>query len=42
MENAMIYKILCKDELIKDCYIGSPFDFNARYKVHKSDCKYIK
>jgi hypothetical protein len=37
-ENAIIYKISCKDELIKDCYIGSSFNFDHRYKQHKSDC----
>lgn len=38
MENAIIYKILCKDELIKDCYIGSTFNFDVRYNEHKSVC----
>ena len=38
-ENAIIYKISCKDELIKDCYIGSTFNFDVRYTRHKSDCK---
>ena len=41
MENAMIYKISCKDELIKDYYIGSTFDFDVRYKQHKTDYKNV-
>ena len=36
MENAIIYKIYCKDELIKDCYIGSTFNFDLRYTNHKN------
>lgn len=31
-----IYKIVCKDENIKDCYVGSTNNFNRRQKEHKS------
>lgn len=37
-ENACIYKISCKDESIKDCYIGSTINFNNRLYNHKSAC----
>jgi hypothetical protein len=32
------YKIVCKDENIKDCYIGKTLDFKNRVRNHKSDC----
>ena len=31
-----IYKIVCKDENIKDCYVGSTKDFNKRIIQHKN------
>lgn len=31
-----IYKIICKDENIKDCYIGSTKDLNKRQIQHKN------
>jgi group I intron endonuclease len=34
-----IYKIYCKDENVKDCYVGSTKDFNKRIIKHKSICK---
>jgi hypothetical protein len=34
-----IYKIYCKDENVKDCYVGSTKDFNRRKAVHKFDSK---
>jgi group I intron endonuclease len=34
-----IYKIYCKDENIKDCYVGSTKDLSNRKAVHKFDCK---
>lgn len=34
-----IYKIICKDENIKDCYVGSTKNFNKRKAVHKYDNK---
>jgi len=36
--NSVIYIIKCKDETIKDCYIGSTINFKNRKKNHKSDC----
>lgn len=33
-----IYKIVCKDENITDCYVGSTKDFNKRQIKHKSVC----
>jgi len=35
---SVIYKIYCKDENIKDCYIGSTNDLHKRKIIHKSDC----
>lgn len=32
------YKIVCKDENIKDCYVGKTKDFKNRIKNHKSKC----
>jgi predicted GIY-YIG superfamily endonuclease len=34
-----IYKIYCKDENIKDCYVGSTKDLQNRKRTHKFDCK---
>lgn len=34
----IIYKIFCKDENIKDCYIGSTTNLNRRWIEHKSVC----
>jgi len=33
-----IYKIYCKDENIKDCYIGSTNDIKIRIKNHEYSC----
>lgn len=33
------YKIACKDENIKDIYVGHTTNFTNRRSVHKSDCK---
>lgn len=33
---ATFYKISCKDEKIKDCYIGQTTNFNVRKSQHKS------
>ena len=33
-----VYVIKCKDENIKDCYIGSTKNLCRRKKQHKSDC----
>lgn len=32
-----VYKLYCKDENIKDCYIGSSIDLNGRLQKHKSN-----
>jgi hypothetical protein len=36
--NTVIYKIYCKDESIKDIYIGHTTYFYQRQKLHKSNC----
>ncbi len=36
--NAVIYKICCKDPLIKDVYVGSTTNFRMRKYQHKFDC----
>ena len=38
---SLIYKIYCKDENIKDCYVGSTNDLNRRKWAHKSNCNNI-
>jgi hypothetical protein len=35
---SIIYKIYCKDENIKDCYVGSTNDLNRRKRQHKYNC----
>jgi hypothetical protein len=37
-QNGTIYKIVCKDKNITDCYVGSTICHNARKSQHKSDC----
>ena len=32
------YKIVCKDENITDCYVGSTINFNHRKRCHKENC----
>lgn len=34
----VIYKIICNDENIKDCYVGSTSNFKARKWDHASNC----
>ena len=34
----VIYKIICNDENIKDCYVGSTSNFKVRKNRHKNDC----
>jgi hypothetical protein len=34
----IIYKIVCNDLNVKDCYVGSTTDFNERKYKHKSNC----
>ena len=38
---SIIYKIFCKDENIKECYIGSTNDLTKRKITHKSNCNNI-
>jgi hypothetical protein len=33
------YKIVCKDENITDCYVGSTTNFNQRKRCHKGNSK---
>ena len=34
----IIYRIVCKDPTIKDCYVGSTTDFKSRKSGHKTTC----
>ena len=34
----IIYKIVCKDLTIKDCYVGATTEFNKRKCGHKCKC----
>jgi len=36
--NTIIYKIVCKDVDIKECYVGQTTNFSQRKIQHKSDC----
>jgi len=38
----IIYRIVCKDPTIKDCYIGETTDFKSRKSKHKSTCNNIQ
>jgi len=35
-----LYKIVCKDETIKDCYVGHTTNFTKRISKHKYNCFY--
>lgn len=37
--NAVIYKIVCNDLTITDCYVGSTTNFTKRKHQHKCHCK---
>lgn len=37
----IIYKIVCKDVNIMDCYVGQTTNFNKRKEQHKWDCNSI-
>ena len=37
--NSIIYRIYCKDENVKDTYIGETTDFIRRKCCHKRDCE---
>jgi hypothetical protein len=41
-QNAIIYKIVCKDLDVKECYVGSTTDFRKRKNGHKTDCINVK
>jgi len=41
-EKSTIYKIVCKDVNIKDCYVGSTTNFNRRKQEHKYNCNNVK
>ena len=34
----IFYKIFCKDENIKDCYVGKTKELNKRWTCHKKSC----
>lgn len=38
LNNACIYKIVCKDLSVKDCYVGATCSFVHRKHQHKSSC----
>ncbi len=38
-KNSCIYKIVCKNPEIEDCYVGSTTNFRGRKSNHKSRCK---
>ena len=37
--NTIIYKLVCNDVNIKDCYVGHTTDYARRKQIHKSVCK---
>ena len=36
--NTVFYKIYCKDDSVKDLYVGHTTDFNKRKRQHKRSC----
>ena len=40
-ENAVIYKLVCNDVNIKNCYVGSTTNFAKRKQAHKGACNNI-
>lgn len=38
---SVIYKIVCKDENIKSCYVGSTSNLLKRSQRHKSECNLV-
>ena len=36
--NTIIYKLVCNDVNIKDCYVGHTTDYARRKQIHKSSC----
>ena len=41
-QNALIYKIVCKNLDVKECYVGSTTDFRKRKWGHKYNCNNVK
>ena len=39
---SVIYKIVCDDLNVKDCYVGSTTNFIKRKRHHKEACIYEK
>ncbi|MEY3752081.1 MAG: Yellowstone Lake virophage 6 [Pseudomonadota bacterium] len=39
--NTIIYKIVCKDITITDCYVGQTTNFSERKKCHNKRCNFI-
>ena len=39
--NSCIYKIVCKDTTITECYVGSTTDFKIRKYKHKTSCNNV-
>ena len=37
--NTVIYKILCKETIINDLYVGHTTNFSQRKSYHKSACE---
>jgi hypothetical protein len=37
--NSSIYRIVCKDEFVTECYVGSTFNLRKRIGDHKGACK---
>jgi hypothetical protein len=37
-QNTIIYKLVCRDINIKDCYVGHTTNFNKRKQNHKQRC----
>lgn len=40
-QNTIIYKIICRDEKIKDLYVGQTTNFTKRKSRHKTNCNLI-
>lgn len=39
-KNTIIYKIVCRDVAITDCYVGHTTNFTNRKRLHKCDCEH--
>ena len=40
--NTIIYKIVCKDDTILDCYVGHTINLHNRIARHKTNCNNLK